>query len=108
MTKRNKTLLIKAKEEESCDIKELKKQIKSEKKINGNLSREFVFKHLDDAAAGWGMYNTNKMASCLSEDSEEIIEDMGYMAFAKISQLLALNDVCKEKFWREQFEITRL
>ena len=54
------------------------------------------------------MYNTNKMASCLSEDSEEIIEDMGYMAFAKISQLLALNDVRKEKFWREQFEITRL
>lgn len=89
------------------DAKLLKKCIKAEGTVHGNLSVDFVLEQIDKATSGKGIYDFLKITDKSGQKSKEILNKMGYMSTADIADILELDSMIKGKFWRKQLENAR-
>ena len=88
------------------DIKQLKKQIKNDRMVRGNLDVEFVIEQLDKAAWGSGIYDTTKMYNGLFKGSltETMLEQIGYIEEKEVNSILKMNKWSNGNFWNEHIE----
>lgn len=87
-----------------CDVKQLKKLLKQEEEVRGNLSKEFMLKQIDDITGGWGMFNSKKMTHELPYRSVQMIEEMGYIQDNEIDELLKMDKMFNRNFWTKQLD----
>ena len=86
------------------DIKQLKKQIKHEDTVKGNLDVKFVLEKLEDAAASAGIFDTTKMHSNLLPDSATMLDNIGYIQEDEINAILKMDKMFNRNYWNKQIE----
>lgn len=87
-----------------CDLKQLKKQIKQEGKVKGNLDEKFMLNQISSASVGTGIFDTKKMHSDMLSTSEDIVESMGYMMSGDIDLILKMDNMFNGKFWNKHMD----
>jgi len=72
------------------DLKQLKKQIKSEDTVKGNIDKKFMLDRISDASLSSGIFDTKKMFDALLPDSAAMLDEIGY-----ISVLCSFDSDCR-------------
>lgn len=61
------------------ELKTLKKQIKSEDTVKGDLDKKFMLDKISDASCSSGIFNTTKIRQELSYSTSEMLQSYGYI-----------------------------
>lgn len=84
------------------DIKNLKKQIKQEGIVRGNVDMQLILTQISNASASAGIFDTKKMYSNLSISSLLMLDRLGYVQDEQVNNLLHLDKMFNRKFWEKQ------
>lgn len=88
-----------------CDIKQLKKQIKQEGVVKGNVDTKFMLDKMSDATYGTGMFNTKNMFDFLCGSSLiSMLKESGFYQQKDIDEILRLDKHANRKYWDKQIE----
>ena len=87
------------------DLKKLKKQIKSEGAVRGNIAYDKMMDIIQDANVLSGIFNSSKNESFIDIHTGELLDEYGYIPEYDIKETLELNDrsFCGH-FWRKQMK----
>lgn len=86
------------------DLKHLKKQIKQENCVNGNLELKFMLDRIFDASTSSGIFNTKKMTTSLLPGSNKMLEELGYIQQTDMSSILRMDKRSNQKYWLKQID----
>ena len=86
------------------DIKQLKKTIKQEGLVKGNLDVKFMLDKINDASVSTGIFDTKKMHSDLLQGSADMLDKIGYIQESEINQILKMDKMFNRSFWNKQIE----
>lgn len=86
------------------ELKKLKKQIKSEGTVKGNLEQKFMLDRISDASSGKGIFDTTKMHSDLYPSSAEMLDEYGYIQETQINQILKMDKMFNRRYWNKQMK----
>ena len=81
------------------DIKNLKKQIKQENVVNGNIDMQFMLDQISQASVSSGLFNTTKMSSYLPSISATMLDRIGYINEDEAFAILKMDKMFNKKFW---------
>ena len=60
------------------ELKLLKKQIKSDKSVNGNIATKDMLSYISKARSGSGIFNAEKMSVYVPLGTQQMLSDYGY------------------------------
>ncbi|MDD6071251.1 MAG: hypothetical protein PUC12_10635 [Clostridiales bacterium] len=83
------------------DLKNLKKQVKADGSVKGNIELKFMLERISDATSGIGIFNTNEMHSDLYPSSAEMMDQYGYLQEQEIDQILHMDKMLNRNFWNK-------
>lgn len=83
------------------DLKNLKKQVKADGSVKGNIDLKFMLDRISDATSGVGIFNTNEMHSDLYPSSAEMMDQYGYLQEQEIDQILHMDKMLNRNFWNK-------
>lgn len=88
-----------------CELKQLKKIIKEEGKVRGNIDIKFMLNRISDATYSSGMFNTKKTIEeiCFSPTTK-MLNDMGYFLEGEVDTILHMDKRANNKFWNKLLE----
>lgn len=86
------------------DIKQLKKQIKTDENIRGNIKKDAMLNYLSNASLETGIFNATTMQGVLSMYSSSMLDEYGYIQEAEINTILRLDKMFNRKFWQKQIK----
>lgn len=86
------------------DIKELKKQIKKDGAVKGNIDMKFMLDQISNASVGVGIFNTERMHSDLYFGSMKMLDKIGYIPEDDINAILHMDKKPNCKYWNKQIE----
>lgn len=84
------------------DLKQLKKMIKQETSVKGNLNQSFILDQISHASDGNGIFNTKKMYSDLPGNSIKMLDDIGYIQDTEINSILKMDKMFNGNYWKKQ------
>ncbi|MCR5782453.1 MAG: hypothetical protein K6G90_06905 [Clostridia bacterium] len=87
------------------DLKKLKKQIKNEGAVRGNIAYDRMMDIIQDANVLSGIFNSSKNNSSIDIRTEKLLEEYGYIPEYEVMKNLELNErgFCGH-FWRKQMK----
>lgn len=86
------------------DIKQLKKQIKQDGLVKGNLDMKFVLKQISDASVSTGVFNTKQMSSHIYPQSALMLDKMGYILNEDIQDIMHMDKMFNRNYWNKQIK----
>jgi hypothetical protein len=86
------------------DIRDLRKQIKKEETVRGNLDKKFVLDKLLDANICSSIFNEKKLNDYLQPMSLSMLNNMGYIYEKEICNLLGMDGMFSGKYWKKQLK----
>lgn len=86
------------------DIKQLKKMIKQEETIKGNLESKFMLDQISNASVSSGIFDTKKMHSDLLPGSATMLDRIGYIQEEEVNQILKMDKMFNRNYWNKQIE----
>ena len=86
------------------DLKQLKKQIKSENSVKGNFDVKFMLDRISDASLSMRIFDTKKMYSNLHAGSAEILDANGYIQEHQINEILKMDKMFNRRYWQKQIK----
>ena len=86
------------------DIKELKKQIKLENSVRGNIDVKFMLKQISDMSSSVGVFDTKRMFSDLSPESAAMLDQYGYIQEDEINRILKMDKMFNRNYWNKQIQ----
>ena len=86
------------------DIKFLKKQIKADLSVRGNIEQKQMLNYIDLASVGTGIFNTKKMCSELLPESVAMLDDIGYIQPNEINSILKMDKMFNRNYWNKQIK----
>lgn len=86
------------------DLKALKKQIKSEGKVNGSIELNKMLDYISDASSSSGLFNTKGMHSDLHPSSADMLDECGYILDEQIDQILHMDRMFNRNFWQKHIK----
>ena len=86
------------------DLKQLKKQIKADGAVKGNIDLKFMLDRISDASISYGIFDTKKMHSDLYSSSAEMLDEYGYIEETQINQIMHMDKMFNRKYWKKQIE----
>lgn len=87
------------------ELKELKKQIKKEGRINGNISVELMKKLISNAEDQYGIFNTTDLLSEMDIETAIMLDDIGYMLKSHMDKNLQMYKIPQRNYWTKQMNI---
>ncbi len=86
------------------DMKMLKKQIKADGSVKGNMEAKFMLDRISDASISYGIFDENEMHSNFSQASVNMLDAYGYIQEDQIGQILKLDKMFNRNFWSKQIK----
>lgn len=86
------------------DIRDLKKQIKQEGVVKGNLETKFMMDIINSASAGTGIFDTRKMSNNLLPETNAMINRIGYITESEVNSLLRMDKMFNRNYWAKQLD----
>lgn len=86
------------------EIKALKKRVKNEDEVKGNISKELMLKALGATWLGEGVLDVRKDSSSLTYASANMLESMGYLQGSELSSLLGCDSWFRRRYWNKQMK----
>lgn len=86
------------------DLKQLKKQLKSDGNVQGNIDLKNMLDKISDASSSFGLFNTKEMHSDLYPSSAAMLDEYGYIQEEQINQILKMDKMFNRKFWEKQIK----
>ena len=86
------------------DLKQLKKQIKSEDTVKGKIDKQFMLDRISDASLSSGIFDTKKMFDALLPDSAAMLDKIGYIQQEEINSILKMDKMFNRNYWSKQIE----
>jgi hypothetical protein len=87
-----------------CDLKQLKKQIKAEGTVRGNLNQKVMLDEISSATAGMGIFATKHMNSNLSFATANWLDEYGYIQETEINRILQMDKMFNRMYWKKQIK----
>lgn len=86
------------------EIKALKKQIKAEGTVKGNISMDCMIKQLDNARGGLDIYREKKASGILPATTTALLDEYGYIQDIEIDVILRMDKMINRNFWNKQLK----
>ncbi len=86
------------------DIKKLKKQIKADGLVKGNIDMKFMLREISEVLVGGGIFNTEQLDVELPSSTAEMLEKCGYIQEDEINIILGLDKMFSGRFWRKHLD----
>lgn len=86
------------------ELKQLKKEIKEDGKVRGNLERDFMLDMISDASLSSGIFKIENMKGDLGPETAEMMETYGYLEYERIVKALKMDQMFHRTFWKKQME----
>lgn len=86
------------------DLKQLKKQVKSEGSVRGNIDLKFMLDKISDASLSSGIFNTKEMHSDLYPSSAAMLDEYGYIQETQINQIMKMDKMFNRNYWKKQIK----
>lgn len=86
------------------DIKQLKKIVKQEGTVKGNIEQKFMLDQISNASVSSGIFDTKKMHSDLLPGSATMLDRIGYIQEDEVNQILKMDKMFNRKYWNKQVE----
>lgn len=86
------------------DLKMLKKQIKADGGVKGNIDQKMMLDRISDASISYGIFNTKKMHSELYPSSADMLDQYGYIQEDQINQILKMDKMFNRNYWNKQIK----
>lgn len=86
------------------DLKQLKKTVKAEDKVRGNIDKQWMLDKIDDASANSGIFKVKNMSSMLTDDTVVMLNNMGYVLDSHIAKLLRMDKTLAGHYWDKIFK----
>ena len=84
-----------------CDIKQLKKQLKEEGTVKGNIELKMMLGQIRDASLSAGIFDTEKMSEVLPAKSVAMLDEMNYMQLYEAEKILKMDKMFNKRFWNK-------
>ncbi len=86
------------------DLKKLKKQIKADGSVNGNIDYQKMLNMISSAEASTGIFDTKNMMSDLYPSSATMLDTYGYIQENQINQILKMDKMFNRNYWKKQIK----
>ena len=86
------------------DLKQLKKQIKADGAVKGNIDLKVMLNKISDAETSFCIFNTKEMHSDLYPSSAEMLDAYGYIQENQINQILKMDKMFNRNYWNKQIK----
>lgn len=86
------------------DFKQLKKQIKQNGDIKGNIDKEFIMDQMYNASSGKGIFAAKNLNDALNAVSKNMLSKMGYILEDDIVAILNTGKRADRKFWGKKLQ----
>ena len=88
-----------------CDIKQLKKQIKQDGVVKGNVDIKFMLDKMSDATSGISLFDKKNMYEYSRfSPITSMLSEIGYYHPNDIEEILLLDKHANRKYWDKQLE----
>ena len=84
------------------ELKEMKKIVKKEESVRGNIDKKFMLKNMEDAHYSSGLFDTRGLSERLGEYTEALMEEYGYYPVTVINEEIGMGDKKIAKFWKDK------
>jgi hypothetical protein len=86
------------------DLKQLKKQLKKEGTVKGNVDLKVMLDKISDAEISNGIFNVKAMHSDLHYSSADMLDEYGYIQEKEINQILKMDKMFNRNYWNKQIK----
>ena len=86
------------------DLKQLKKQLKTDGNVKGNIDLKTMLDKISDASSSFGIFNTKEMHSDLYPSSAAMLDEYGYIQEEQINQILKMDKMFNRNCWEKQIK----
>jgi hypothetical protein len=86
------------------ELKQLKKQIKADGSVRGNIDQKFMLDKIFDASTSSGIFNPKKMRGDLYPSSAEMLDAYGYIQDTQIIQIMKMDKMFNRRYWKKQIK----
>lgn len=86
------------------DLKQLKKQIKADGMVNGNIDKKMMIDQIEQASVSMGLFDTGKMHSDLLPGSVAMLDSIGYMQAEDADKILKMDKLFNKNFWNKHIK----
>ena len=85
-------------------INALKKTVKKEGEVRGNIELEFMLDTLGEASACIGMFNTKDLTHLMPPTSVTLLDRLGYILSDEVDLILKMDKMFNKKFWQKHID----
>lgn len=86
------------------DLKQLKKQVKADGSVRGNMGQKFMLDRISDASYSTGIFDTKKMHSDLYPSSAEMLDAYGYIQETQVDAIMKMDKMFNRRYWQKQIK----
>jgi hypothetical protein len=86
------------------DIKKLKKQIKDDGTVKGNIDKDTMLSYILNVSVGSGIFNTKELSDALPAASADLLDHYGYIQEDQINQILKMDKMFNRRYWQKQIK----
>lgn len=86
------------------DLKALKKQIKADDSVNGQIDKKFMLDQISMASSSIGLFDTEIMHSTLLPRATIMLDEYGYIEQTRIDQILKMDKMLNRRYWQKQIK----
>lgn len=83
------------------ELKQLKKQIKQEGMVRGNIEMKYMLDRIEDANIVTGLFKPDKMVNTAGEETMSVLDQMGYVLEYEIEILLKMDKMFNRNYWNK-------
>lgn len=84
-----------------CTLKDLKKQIKTENEVRGNIDCKEMLRLIGSASSEFGLFDGKQMSSSLSFFSASMLDSICYMEESEAFRILKMDKFFRKRFWKK-------
>ena len=84
------------------DLKQLKKQLKEDGEVKGNIELKKMLDQIKQASLSMGLFDTEKMHSDLLPGSVSMLDSIGYMQAEDADNILKMDKMFNRNYWNKQ------
>lgn len=82
-------------------VKDLKKQLRQEKTVHGNVPMDTMMSILSDASMGNGIFKEKALEVDLPDNTAELLDQYHYIQAKEITSLLKLDKIFPKSYWEK-------
>ena len=86
------------------DLKVLKKQLKQDGTVHGNVEMKFMLSKINDASISNGIFDIKEMSRDLPDGSVAMLGEIGYMQEEEINRILKMDKMFNRNFWNKHLK----